>query len=60
MAYYGVSVRDNFQYSKVKLIEESDRDDPLNARKVFSLLFKGQIAQITNVYEMKVSGNEWN
>ncbi len=53
VAYDGVSVRDNFQYAKVKLIEDSDRNDPLNARKVFSSLFKGQSAQITNIYEMK-------
>ena len=53
VAYDGVSVRDNFQYAKVKLVEESDRNDPLNAREVFSSLFKGQIAQITNIYEMK-------
>ncbi len=53
MAYDGVSVRDNFQYAKVKLIEDSDRNDPLNAREVFSSLFKGQSAQITNIYEMK-------
>jgi len=53
VAYDGVSVRDNFQYAKVKLIEDSDRNDPLNAREVFSSLFKGQSAQITNIYEMK-------
>ncbi len=53
MAYDGVSVRDNFQYAKVKLVEESDRNDPLNAKEVFSSLFKGQIPQITNIYEMK-------
>ena len=53
VAYDGVSARDNFQYAKVKLVEESDRNDPLNAREVFSSLFKGQIAQITNIYEMK-------
>ncbi len=53
VAYDGVSVRDNFQYAKVKLIEDSDRNDPINARKVFSSLFKGQSAQITNIYEMK-------
>ena len=53
VAYDGVSVRDNFQYANVKLVEESDRNDPLNAREVFSSLFKGQIAQITNIYEMK-------
>jgi len=51
VAYDGVSVRDNFQYAKVKLVEESDRNDPLNAREVFSSLFKGQIAQITNIDE---------
>ncbi len=49
----GVSVRDNFQYAKVQLVEESDRNDPLNAREVFSSLFKGQISQITNINEMK-------
>jgi hypothetical protein len=53
VAYDGVSVKDNFQYAKVKLVEESDRNDPLNAREVFSSLFKGQISQITNIYEMK-------
>ncbi len=53
VAYDGVSVRDNFQYAKVKLVEESDKNDPLNAREVFSSLFKGQIVQITNIYEMK-------
>ncbi len=53
VAYDGVSVRDNFQYAKVKLVEDSDRNDPLNAREVFSSLFKGQSAQITNIYEMK-------
>ena len=47
MTYDGVSGRDNFQYSKVKLVEDSDRNDPLNARAVLSLLFIGQIAQIT-------------
>ncbi len=53
VAYDGVLVRDNFQYAKVKLIEDSDRNDPLNAREDFSSLFKGQSAQITNIYEMK-------
>jgi len=53
VAYDGVSVRDNFQYAKVKLIEDSDCNDPLNARKVFSSLFKGQSAQITKIYEIK-------
>ncbi len=48
----GVSVKDNFQYAKVKLVEESGHNDPLNAREVLSSLFKGQIA-ITNIYEMK-------
>ena len=42
VAYDGVSVRDNFQYAKVKLVEEIDRNDPLNAREVFSSLSKGQ------------------
>ena len=53
MAYDGVSVRDNFQYAKVKIVEESYHNDPLNAREVLSPLFKGQISQITNIYEMK-------
>ena len=53
VVYDGVLVRDNFQYAKVKLVEESDRNDPLNAKEVFSLLFKEQIAQITNIYEIK-------
>ncbi len=53
VAYDDVSVRDNVQYAKVKIVEESDCNDPLNAREVFSLLFKGQIAQITNIFEMK-------
>jgi hypothetical protein len=51
--YGGVSVRDNFQYAKVKLVDKSDRNDPPNAKEVFSSLFKGQIAQITHFYEMK-------
>ena len=50
VAYDGVSVRDNFQYAKVRLVEESDCNDPINAREVFRLLFKGQS---TNIYEMK-------
>ena len=49
----GVLVRDKFQYAKVKLVEDSDHNDPLKAQEVFSSLFKGQIAQITNIYEMK-------
>jgi hypothetical protein len=53
VAYDGVSVRVNFQYAKVKLVEDSDRNDPLNAREVFSSLFKGKIEQITKIYEMK-------
>ncbi len=53
VAYDGVLVGDNFQYAKVKLVEDSNRNDPLNAREVFSSLFKGQIAQIKNIYEMK-------
>ncbi len=52
VVYDGVLVRDNFQYAKVKLVEESDRNDPLNAREVFSSFFKGQITQITNIYDM--------
>ncbi len=60
VAYDGVSVRDNFQYAKVKLAEESDQNDPLNAREVFSSLFKGQIAQIKTSMKCKVSSNEWN
>ncbi len=54
VAYDGVSVRDNFQYAKVKLVEESDRNDPLNEWEVFSSLFKGQIAQKTKIHEMKI------
>ena len=36
VAYDDVSVRDNFHYTKVKLVEESDHNDPLNARELFS------------------------
>ena len=43
MAYDGVSVRDNFQYAKVKLVEESDRNDPLNAREVLALSSKDRL-----------------
>ncbi len=41
VAYDGVSVRDNFQYAKVTLVEESDCNNPFNAREVFSFLYKG-------------------
>ena len=41
VAYDGVSMRDNFQYAKVKLVEDRDRNDPRNAQEFFNSLFKG-------------------
>eukprot|EP00966_Prymnesium_polylepis_P112218 2596097-Prymnesium_polylepis.1 len=36
VAYDGETVRDNYRYSKVKVLDASDRETPENARGVFN------------------------
>ena len=52
VAYDGLTVRDNYKYSKVKEIEATDRSSPENARAVFNSLFKNMQVRIKNVYEL--------
>ena len=55
MAYDGCILRNNYRYSKVKIINEEDRNDKDKARKVFDSLFhKLKVkVRIMNVYELK-------
>ena len=63
VAYDGCTLRDNYRYSKVKIINEEDRNDKDKAHKVFDSFFdklKVQV-RIMNVYELKrlsTSGRE--
>ena len=52
VAYDGLTVRDNYQYSKVKEIDSTDRSSPEDARAVFNSLFKNMQVRIKNVYEL--------
>ena len=55
MAYDGCILRNNYRYSKVKIINEEDRNDKDKARKVFDFLFHKLKVQVRNlnVYELK-------
>ena len=53
VAYDGATVRDNYQWSKVKDLDEGDRASPASARKVFNSLFHRDLeVRIKNVYEL--------
>ena len=55
VAYDGCILRNNYRYSKVKIINEEDCNDKDKARKVFDSLFhklKVQV-RIMNVHELK-------
>ena len=45
-------MRDNGKYTKVKILEESDRSVQ-GARLVFDSLFHGLEVRINNIYELK-------
>ena len=51
VVYDGKTVRDNNKYSKVKILEESDRTKE-GARLVFDSLFHGLEVRINNIYEL--------
>mgnify|MGYP006924385397 FL=1 len=46
-------ILDNYGYSKVLEIEDSDRQDKHTARRVFNSLFRGLVVQVINVYQLK-------
>ena len=50
--YDGTNVRDNGKYTKVKILEESDRSVQ-GARLVFGSLFNGLEVRTNNIYELK-------
>ena len=50
--YDGKSVRDNNKYTKVKMIEASDRNVQ-GARLVFGSLFHGLEVRINNIFELR-------
>ena len=52
VAYNGAVIKDNHMYSKVKVLEASDRATQQAARDVFGSLHKGLRVQVTNVYEL--------
>ena len=52
VAYDGVVVKDNWQHSKVKVIDDTDRATPEQARAVFDSLFPGLKVRVCNVYEL--------
>ena len=51
VAYDGKTVRDNNKYTKVKILEPSDRTKE-GARLVFDSLFNGLEVRIQNIYEL--------
>eukprot|EP00908_Phaeocystis_cordata_P016495 Transcript_27755.p1 GENE.Transcript_27755~~Transcript_27755.p1 ORF type:complete len:381 (+),score=145.37 Transcript_27755:237-1379(+) len=53
IAYDGVQLIDNYKYSKVKVIDASDRASKEDARAPFDSLFPGLTVRITNVYELR-------
>ena len=53
VAYDGMTIKDNNKYTKVKILEESDRS-VAGARAVFDSLFNGLQVRVTNVYELVV------
>ena len=54
VAYDGNTLRDNYRYSKVKIVNEEDRKDKDKARKVFDSLFNKLLqVRINSVYELK-------
>ena len=53
VAYDGLTLRDNYQWSKVKDLDEDDRASPNSARKVFDSLFqRGLEVRIKNIYQL--------
>ena len=52
VAYDGLTIKDNHKYTKVKIIEESDRT-LMGAREVFQSLLPGLQVRVTNIYEIK-------
>ena len=52
VAFDGSYIKDNYKYTKVKEIEESDRTQE-NARLVFDSLFPGLEVRVKNVYELR-------
>ena len=53
VAFDGLTIKDNHKYTKVKILEESDRRTVQGARAVFDSLFPGHEARITNIYELR-------
>ena len=51
VAYDGKTVRDNNKYTKVKILEPSDRTKE-GARLVFDSLFNGLEVRISNIFEL--------
>jgi hypothetical protein len=51
ISYDGATLRDNDQYTKVKVLDATDRESTKNARAVFYSLFK-TIVFIRNVYQL--------
>ena len=52
VAYDGVEVKDNNKKSKCKVIDDTDRSSPEEARKLLSSLFPGLEVRVKNVYEL--------
>ena len=53
VAFDGFSIKDNHKYTKVKLLEPSDRASKEAARAVFSSLMPGLKVQVSNVYALQ-------
>jgi len=51
VAYDGLTIKDNHKYTKVKILEESDRTVQ-GARAVFDSLLPGLQVRVTNIYEL--------
>ena len=52
VAYDGLTVRNNNQYTKVVVLDAGDRSSPESARKVFDSLYPNMMVRIKNVYEL--------
>jgi hypothetical protein len=52
VAYDGATIRDNYRWSKVKMLDDGDRASIDAARDVFNSLVRGCRVEIKNVYQL--------
>ena len=53
VAYDGHTIRDNYRYAKVKMLDDGNRASVDAARDVFNSLVRGCRVEIKNIYQLK-------